>query len=91
MRIKRSFETTHEDRKDDSSSFDVQLAYWRSVHASMVGYWRNPDTSQCRRDARQKCNRIATRPEELACSICGRDRSTPGPDELHSETLLFAA
>jgi len=42
MRIKRSFETTNENRKDDSSSFDVQLAYWRSVHTSMVGYGATP-------------------------------------------------
>jgi len=81
----------NEDCQDDSSSFDLQLAYWRRMYAGVVGHWRNPGANQCRRDARQKCNRIATRPEELACSICGRYRSTPRPDELHSETLLFAA
>jgi hypothetical protein len=81
----------NEDCQDDSSSFDVQLAYRYSMYTGMVGYWRNPGANQCRCDARQKCNRIATRREELACSICGGYRSTPRPDQLQSAALLFAA
>jgi hypothetical protein len=81
----------NEDCQDDGSSFDIRLAYRRSMYAWMVGYWRNPGANQCRCDARQKCNRVATRRDELACSICGGYRYTARSDELQSEAFLFAA
>jgi hypothetical protein len=81
----------NEDCQDDRSSFDIRLAYRRSMYAWMVGYWRTPDANQCRCDARQKCNRIVPRRQELACSICSGYRFTPVRDELQSDARLFAA
>jgi hypothetical protein len=61
------------------------------MYTGMVGYWRSRSANQCRRNAREKRNQIATRGEKLACAICTGHCSTPRPDELQTAARLFAA